>query len=112
MISLKSSDLENELFKVKRISFQEIRADEADIFEAVILKDTLSVLTENLECVFGKAVCPGNVLSVEVEKKIEPYGGIRGNQVLYFSKRPDFYLFAMLWPWQDGAHITLKVFCA
>jgi len=111
MISLKDTQLEKELGKIKGISFQEIRVDDGDLFEAVILNTSLDGLTKSLEGTFGKAKYPAGALPVEVEAKIETYGGIRGNQVLYFMKREDCYLFVMLWPWQDGQHITLKIFC-
>ena len=84
MISLKDAKLEKELCKVKVINFQEIRADDGDLFEAVLLKAALGQLTESLESTFGKAKFPVNALPVEVEEKINTYGGIRVNQVLYF----------------------------
>jgi len=45
----------------------------------------------------------------EIEKAIASFGGIRGDQTLYFISDADGIILAMLWPWGDGSHITLKL---
>lgn len=39
----------------------------------------------------------------------KPYGGIHENQILFKKQLENGILFAMLWPWQDGTHTTLKI---
>ena len=39
----------------------------------------------------------------------EKYGGVYENQVLYKKDFNEGTLLAMLWPWGDGEHITLKI---
>ena len=36
------------------------------------------------------------------------YGGIHNDQTLFKKEFEDGIVIAMLWPWQDGAHTTLK----
>jgi len=40
---------------------------------------------------------------------IEEFGGIRPGQTLYFWNEGKDAVFAMLWPWQDGYHTTVKI---
>lgn len=37
------------------------------------------------------------------------YGGIRKEQVLYYRDFSHATITAILWPWQDGVHTTLKL---
>ena len=37
------------------------------------------------------------------------FGGIMPDQALYFRKTDNKCAFAMLWPWQSGEHITVKI---
>lgn len=36
-------------------------------------------------------------------------GGMQDNQTLFKKEANGFTVIAMLWPWQDGAHVTLKI---
>ena len=95
--------------EVKAVNFESVRADNEDYFEAVIVKDNLKDLTAKLEDLFGKPAWPSQTKIPDyVEKVIAGFGGIMKGQTLYFLVDESFYLFAMLWPWQDGLHITLK----
>jgi hypothetical protein len=42
----------------------------------------------------------------------QPHGGISKDQVLYGKQSDAGLVSAMLWPWSDGEHITLKLFLA
>ena len=67
-------------------------------------KDTdawIKVLADNL----GPTVKPGR----EDSRLAEDFGGIRGNQTLFKKEFDDFFVIAMLWPWQDNASTTLKI---
>jgi hypothetical protein len=48
-------------------------------------------------------------LAAQIQKAIAEFGGIRDGQTLYFGNEDKYSLFAMLWPWQDAEHITLKM---
>lgn len=37
------------------------------------------------------------------------YGGIQPNQTLFKKEFAGLIVIAMLWPWQDNAHTTLKI---
>lgn len=100
-----------ELIKdVKNIRFETLRKDSEDSFEAVVKKDELTRLSEKLEKFFGVAIWPSkNKVPSSVQKVINDAGGIRSNQTLYFWSTEKDTIFAMLWPWQDGEHVTIKI---
>jgi hypothetical protein len=95
--------------EIKPISFVVVRADTQDYLEVVILKNNLDGLCAILDRLFGSPIWPPEnkipALAVEAIKK---YGGVMSGQTLYFWNQDDFCVFAMLWPWSDGEHITLK----
>ena len=96
--------------EIKGIEFDAVRARDQYYFEAVILKDNLPALTERLKKLLGEQVFPsGKKLAPDVEKVVEDFGGITPGQTLYFLKENDCSYFAMLWPWSDESHVTLKL---
>jgi hypothetical protein len=111
MITSKSAQFNKELEKIKNLDFQEVRADSNGYFEAVLLKNKLVDLTKNLENIFGALNRPSEKeLPGQIQELVTKYGGIRGGQSLYFLQEKEYYACAMLWPWQDEEHITLKIF--
>lgn len=87
-----------------------------DRFEGVLLRQDLQRCSKLLEEAFGKPMKAFGAevdLDREIEKAIEPLGGIRAEQCLFFVKgkdaaQPDAY--AVLWPWASNAErVTLKV---
>jgi hypothetical protein len=95
--------------EVKALGFNEIRIDADSIFEAVIVKKSLAALTPKLDKFFGAPVWPSqNPLSLQAKEVIKDQGGIWPGQTLYFWYENNISIFAMLWPWSDGQHITLK----
>jgi hypothetical protein len=112
MISLKNIQLNKEIEEIKHLNFETVRTDNDCLFEAVLSNNELADLAKSLEKVFGLAKWPSEKgLSLEIQEKINDFGGIRSEQVLYFLQVEEDCLFAMLWPWRDGEHITLKIFC-
>ena len=101
----------NEIKKeMAEVNFETRRLDSNDYFEAVIVKDEFLKLTEKLEKFFGPPVWPSkNKLSTQIEEAINEFGGVRSDQTLYFWSQESDTIFAMLWPWADGSHITLKL---
>jgi hypothetical protein len=95
---------------VKEVKFDSLRMDCDNYLEAVVLKEEVSKLVNRLNSVLGSPVWPSNQrLSLEVRQVIDSFGGIMPGQTLYFRNQGSDVIFAMLWPWQDGVHTTLKV---
>jgi hypothetical protein len=96
--------------ELKKVPFVTVREESGDYFEAVVSRNELANLALKLEKFFGPRIWPSkNKLSDEVEMSIKEFGGIMDDQALYFSKQNNKIVFAMLWPWSNGTHITLKI---
>lgn len=96
--------------QVKGVSYGELRSEDDNYLEVVIVKDKAGEVCRKLEEFFGPPLWPSeNKLSFEIEDVIKKFGGIGVGQTLYFSHQPDNIVFAMLWPWGDGNHITVKL---
>jgi hypothetical protein len=95
---------------IKNFKLDISRADNDVYFEVVIRKEVLAEVIGALEDFFGTAAWPsGSRLSVDAEKIIKNFGGIREGQTLFFADKGGVRMFAMLWPWQDGERITIKI---
>ncbi len=95
---------------IKSIDFCKVREDVDNYFEAVIVKDKVEELCRTLERFLGPPVWPAkNKLSHQIKAAIKKFGGIAGGQTLYFSHQDNNILLAMLWPWRDSVHITVKI---
>ena len=101
----------SELIKdVKSIIFETKRADNNDYFEAVILNQEIEKLTIILDRFFSLPVWPSKTgLTLQIQEAIKGFGGISQGQTLYFWGEEGQTIFVMLWPWSDGAHITVKI---
>ncbi len=96
--------------EVKVLNFDERRTDCDNYFEGVIAKDSLTQLGFILERLLGEPVWPSRSrLPFHVEEAIRNYGGVLGGQTLYFWTQGQDSVFAMLWPWKDGRHVTVKI---
>ena|SRR3989338_3534585 len=96
--------------ELKSVDFDTTRTDKDDYFEAVVKTEALTSLTGALGKIFGPPAWPSsNKLSKEADKIIKNFGGIRKGQTLYLSCENSFIIFAMLWPWQDGERVTIKM---
>jgi len=92
------------------VVFEALRSDSNNYFEAVIIKDELPKLTIILERFFGSPALPSkNKLSLQIQQLIDSFGGVMAGQTLYFWNQGSDSIFAMLWPWQDGRHTTVKI---
>ena len=95
---------------VKEIRLDTLRLDSDTNFEAVIVKEEMDKLIALLEGFFGSAAFPSkNRLPLQIYESINAFGGIMPGQTLYYSSRGNDAIFAMLWPWQDGQHTTVKI---
>jgi len=97
--------------EIKNIGFDAIRIESDAYFEAVILQERLDMLHMKLKKLFGDMVNPSDKkFTSDVAEAEENFGGIRMGQTLYFLKdRDNRVYFAMLWPWSDENHVTVKM---
>ncbi len=95
---------------VKGLGFETLRADKDGYFEAVFVKEGIARLNERLTQFLGEPVFPSaNKLTLQMQEAIKGFGGIQQGQTLYFMIEGVNYTFAMLWPWSDGEHTTIKL---
>jgi hypothetical protein len=95
---------------VKSLELESLRMDCDNYIEAVVVQDEMSKLNNRLKKFFGKPAWPSkNRLTYEVQETINGFGGLMPGQTLYFKNADEGGIFAMLWPWQDGSHTTIKV---
>jgi hypothetical protein len=97
--------------EVRKAEPETTRMDNENYFEAVIGKARLEEMVRALEGIFGAPAWPSRKkLSKDTEKIIKNAGGLRKGQTLYFSNNGSgCSAFAMLWPWQDGERVTIKM---
>jgi len=95
---------------VKVVPFSTLRVETDIYFEAVVLNDNIGNLTKKLETFFGPPIeYPKAGLPSTHQETVEKLGGIDPGQTLYFWNEGNHAIFAMLWPWQDEKHTTLKI---
>ena len=97
--------------EVKNVELETTRMDNENYFEAVISHARLEGVVRVLEGIFEAPAWPSDKkLSKDTEKLIKSIGGLRKGQTLYFlNNKSECSAFAMLWPWQDGERITIKM---
>jgi len=60
--------------------------------------------------IFGQALKPEGAEPTGLDQDLaEEYGGIYANQTLFKKEFGDSVVIAMLWPWQDHLHTTVKI---
>ena len=96
--------------KCSGLDVHEQRDAEEEYSELVFFsKDTeawVKVLAEDL----GAPVKPvGTEPTEEHSKLTDEFGGIFANQILFKKEFDNSIVLAMLWPWQDKTHTTLKL---
>lgn len=92
------------------VAFDALRADKDNYFEAVVVDSELTNLNSSLEKIFGPPVWPSKKqLSLQVQGMVNDFGGIRNGQTLYSLEEGNAVIIAMLWPWQDNYHVTIKM---
>jgi hypothetical protein len=95
---------------VKEFEIDTLRIDADAQFEAVLFNKEMDKLRPRLENLLGSAVFPSqNDLSAQISQHIDAYGGIASGQTLFYTNIKNDVIFAMLWPWQDGLHTTIKI---
>lgn len=96
--------------EVKEVNFETVRTEKEDYFEAVILAIGMEKLVKILEGYLKQPVWPReDDLPEHIQEAIKEFGGVMKGQTLYYLKEGSSCIFAMLWPWQNKQHITLKM---
>ena len=90
--------------------YEEKRAYDEHYVEVVVARPNLKAFLDVLQDYFGPPFKPaGKDPSQEAALYAEPYGGVRGNQTMYFRKTEQGVETALLWPWGCGTLSTLKI---
>jgi hypothetical protein len=96
--------------EVRTVGFETLRTDCDNYFEGVVVKNELANLNGRLGKMLGEPAWPSkNRLSYQMQESVKAFGGIMPGQTLYFKSEGPDAVFAMLWPWQDGMHTTVKI---
>ena len=102
--------LQNIIDKLTNINIAEKRTISEEYGEIVLLNKDLSTLNNIFAGIFGE---PEKKQGVKPSKDIllltKDYGGIWENQTLFKKDNGENIIIAMLWPWQDNIHTTLKM---
>lgn len=96
--------------EIKKIEPETTRMDNENYFEAVVGKSRLEGVIQVLESIFGAPAWPSEKkLLKNIEKLVKNMGGLREGQTLYLLDKEECSAFVMLWPWQDGERVTIKI---
>ncbi len=101
------SKLADSLKKAPKV---EIRKETDGYLELVIAVNDLPKIYPALDEFFGPPFKPAGVEpSKEAAHHSAKYGGIQQQQTLFYAEHKGLSTCAMLWPWQDKEHVTVKV---
>ncbi len=96
--------------RLKKLKIKEERFVSENYIEMVFLTSEKKAWMAVLEEILGKpAKAEQKTPSREDLILTEKMGGVRKDQILFHKAFPENLIWAMLWPWQDGTHITLKM---
>jgi hypothetical protein len=96
---------------ISPLKVEETRLWAEDRVEIVGIVAELGEWTKRLEPFLGPPLKPsGEKPSPDLERRTAAWGGIWKNQVFYEKKHPDQSIVALIWPWGDKTHFTLKIF--
>jgi len=96
----KFGDLKTEQVRVNSIEYDErvIFGDEIEQWHAVLT-----------ECLGDPVKSSGEETSKQEFALTVNFGGLCKNQTLYHRKFEEHSIIAMVWPWNDKIHVTLKI---
>ena len=101
-------NLQEIIAELIKLDVYEKRSISDDYGELVLLNTP--ALHKTLTDIFGPAMKESNEKpDKEMIILAKEYGGIRNNQTLFKKDSQSCILIAMLWPWDDAQHITLKL---
>ncbi len=98
------------LLKISHLNPAEKRTISETYSELVFLNKDIAELCKILTDIFGE---PEKKQGAKPSKNIlnltKDYGGVWENQTLFMKNDAQNTIIAMLWPWQDNLHTTLKM---
>lgn len=97
--------------ELRGIRFEPLRAAEDAFMEGVVSVGECTKLLVCLERFYGGAVASLDGEPAALTALVDQYGGLMSGQTLYCCRSQEKYVCVMLWPWQDGEHVTVKAFC-
>lgn len=101
--------LEEIVRECAKFDIYEKRAITDKYYELVFHNKDKDELEKTLTGILGAAVKGPKAKPAKQDSLItKNYGGIHNDQTLFKKEFEGGTVIAMLWPWQDGAHITLK----
>ena len=88
----------------------EKRGTDKTYFEVVLYNKEIDKWVKTISGFLGTAVKPPSAKPTKDDQRItKDLGGIFANQTLFRRDFDNAAIIAMLWPWSDGAHTTLKI---
>ena len=95
---------------LRAFNFETLRSDCDNFLEGVIATVEAEKLNLQLKTLLGEPVYPSkDRLTHKIKQAIDGFGGIMPGQTLYFKELGKDSILAMLWPWKDGEHTTVKL---
>ena len=80
--------------------------------EIVVYREDMESWQNTLTEILGAPVKMAGVKPTQEDLSLtQEYGGIAENQILFYRKFEDVFVIAMIWPWEDGTYMTLKMVC-
>ncbi|MFH1772530.1 MAG: hypothetical protein ABH872_06905 [Candidatus Omnitrophota bacterium] len=96
--------------KFLNLNIYDKRCIEKDYLELVFLSSEKEKWDQIFLNIFGAPLKPQGTKPTKEDLRLtDDYGGILTNQTLFKKEDIDRIVIAMLWPWQDGKYITLKI---
>lgn len=88
----------------------EVRHITDEYGELVVDNKDIEEWNRRFSDILGSPIKPAGVRPSKDDLNLtKNYGGIWASQTLFKKEYDDFTLIAMYWPWQDGAHVTVKM---
>lgn len=102
--------LEDVVRSLNNLEVYEKRSGEQKYYELVFYTRDLKKWVDILSTFFGKPVKPAGMKPEKDHMDVtKNFGWIFDNQILFKATEDKTIRIAMLWPWEDGEHITLKL---
>lgn len=99
--------------RMQDLAVLETRSQTDAYVELVFLNEHQAAWDALLQEVFGSAVKEAPQRPSRAHRALtRAHGGINKGQTLYRTDADGTQVLAMLWPWQNGTHTTLKIFTA
>ena len=96
--------------KCSGLNIDEQRSITDEYAELVFLNKEIGAWRKVLSDILGPEAKPAGAEPSESDLDLtKDYGGIHSNQTLFMKAVEEGSIIAMLWPWQDGVHTTLKM---